>query len=485
MATDKVTENLVKFIYGTKANYSAERHAQYVYFATDTPLIHTKGMWRGVSKVILNGNMLEITTAEKDSDNSGSVTNVLTADLTAIACTATQRANWTTAYNFVKSITDDTNEPDNIINKWEEIVEFLAGIKGTTLQGIMDTKADKATKVFGSNDIKITKTDASGSVQSGDATLGSSFKVSIDHQCTTGANTYLKVTVDDTGFVNSGVTSLVESDIPTLSIGKITNLQTILDGKASQDNMISTNAPLSITGGGEIGNDPVISLNYDNATLVLGSDNKLKVGTISASQVTGLSNGYVPNTRQVIAGNGLTGGGALSADVTLSVKAYGNTISVTSNGISVLSAPKLSTARSLWGNSFDGSGSVSGDLKFVADGMSYAASHGMRIGSTYGGFIGFSKIFGKDQPDGSIAGGFTGISLGWGKDPETDVASVRINDKTLTYKGHPIYYKTSTDFTTDVRAIIAPELTSIANDFIAIGNRVTAVEKQLKWIEVS
>ena len=109
----------------------------------------------------------------------------------------------------------------------------------------------------------------------------------------------------------------------------------------------------------------------------------------------------------------------------------------------------------------------------------------MEIGSTYGGFIGFSKIFGKEQPDGSIAGGFKGISLGWGKDPETDAASMRINDKTLTYKGHPIYYKTSTDFTTDVRAIIAPELTSIANDFIAIGNRVTAVEKQLKWIEVS
>ena len=48
-----------------------------------------------------------------------------------------------------------------------------------------------------------------------------------------------------------------------------------------------------------------------------------------------------------------------------------------------------------------------------------------------------------------------------------------------------IYYKGSTDFTAGVREILAPELTSIANDFIAIGNRVTAVEKQLKWIEVS
>ena len=480
MATDKVTENLVKFAYGTKANYSAERHAQYVYFATDTPLIHTKGMWRGVSKVILNGNMLEITTAEKDSDNSGSVTNVLTADLTAIACTATQRANWTTAYNFVKSITDDTNEPDNIINKWEEIVEFLAGIKGTTLQGIMDTKADKATKVFGYNGIKITKTDASGSVQSGDATLGSSFQVSIDNQMRGG--TYTKVTVDDAGLVTVGQ-SLVESDIPTLSIGKISGLQAALNDKLPGSSEIGTLPPLS--GGAPLNEEPTISLNYDGTTLVLGSDNKLKVGTISASQVTGLSNGYVPNTRQVIAGNGLTGGGALSADVTLSVKAYGNTISVTQNGISVLSAPKLSTARSLWGNSFDGTSGVSGSLIFLGSNQSQNASLGMEISSTYGGFIGFSKILGKDQPDGSIAGGFKGISLGWGKDPETDAASVRINDSIFTYKGNPIYYKGSTDFTTGVREIIAPELTSIANDFIAIGNRVTAVEKQLKWIEVS
>ena len=480
MATDNVTNELVKFAYGTKANYSAERHAQCVYFATDTPLIHTKGMWRGVSGVSLDGYKLKITTAEKDSDNSETVYDYVEVDLTAIACTQTQRNDWNAAAAFVKSITG--TDTTDVIDHWNEVVAFLDGIKDTTLQEIMDTKADKATKVFGYNGIKIKKTDASGSVQSGDATLGSSFQVSIDNQMRGG--TYTKVTVNDAGLVTVGQ-SLVESDIPTLAIGKISGLQHALDDKVSGPNQIYTNAPLSISGEGMLKDEPTISLNYDNATLVLGSDNKLKVGTISASQVTGLSNGYVPNTRQVKAGNGLTGGGALSADVTLSVKANGNTINVSSSGISVASAPKLSTARSLWGNSFDGSAGVSGSLTFLSSNQSQNASLGMEIGSTLGGFIGFSKIFGKEQPDGSIAGGFTGISLGWGKGPETDGASVRINDKILTYKGHPIYYKGSTTFTTDVRAIIAPELTSIANDFIAICNRVTAVEKQLKWIEVS
>ena len=116
MATDNVTNELVKFAYGTKANYSAERHAQYVYFATDTPLIHTKGMWRGVSEVSLDSsNMLHITTAEKDSDNNNTVATEVKVDLTSIACTATQRANWTTAYNFVNSIIG--TDQDSVINR--------------------------------------------------------------------------------------------------------------------------------------------------------------------------------------------------------------------------------------------------------------------------------------------------------------------------------------------------------------------------------
>lgn len=478
MATEKVTENLVKFAYGTKANYDVTKYADFVYFATDKPEMHAQGMWHGVSGVSLSGNTLTITCGTKNNIDGTSTYQTVTASLAAIACTATQRANWTTAYNFVNSIMG--TDQDSVINKWQEVVDFLAGIQDITLTEIMDTKADKATKVFGFNGIKITKTNAEGSVQDGDPTLGSSFQVSIDNQMRGG--TYTKVTVNDAGLVTVGQ-SLVESDIPTLSIGKISGLQAALNDKLPGSSEIGTLAPLS--GGAPLNEEPTISLNYDGKTLVVGSDGKLKVGTISASQVTGLSNGYVPNTRQVIAGNGLTGGGALSANVTLSVKANGSTISVSSSGISVASAPKLSTARSLWGNSFNGTADVSGSLTFLGSNQSQNTSLGMEIGSTYGGFIGFSKIMGEAHPDGSIAGGFTGISLGWGKDPETDAASVRINDKIFTYKGHPIYYKGSTDFTAGVREILAPELTSIANDFIAIGNRVTAVEKQLKWIEVS
>ena len=245
MATEKVTENLVKFAYGTKANYSAERHAQYVYFATDTPLIHTKGMWRGVSGVKLDGFKLKITTAETDSDNSETVYDYVEVDLTAIACTQTQRNDWNAASAFVKSITG--KDTTDVIDHWNEVVAFLDGIKDTTLQEIMDTKADKATKVFGYNGIKIKKTNAEGSVQEGDATLGSSFQVSIDNQMRGG--TYTKVTVNDAGLVTVGQ-SLVESDIPTLSIGKISGLQGSLNNKLPGSSEIGTLPPLS--GGGPL-----------------------------------------------------------------------------------------------------------------------------------------------------------------------------------------------------------------------------------------
>lgn len=142
--------------------------------------------------------------------------------------------------------------------------------------------------------------------------------------------------------------------------------------------------------------------------------------------------GNVEGTNSVVTADGIT-----MNPSTGNLKATSFTGSLKGNAAT---ATKLKTPQNLWGNSFDGSGSVSGDLTFVADGLTFQASHGMRIGSTYGGFIGFSKIFGEAQPDGSIAGGFTGISLGWGANPETDAASVRINATKFTYKSYPILH---------------------------------------------
>lgn len=141
---------------------------------------------------------------------------------------------------------------------------------------------------------------------------------------------------------------------------------------------------------------------------------------------------------QRIAGNVEGVNGVVTADGITMNPSTGNLKATSFTGSLIgnaATATKLKTPQTLWGNSFDGSGSVSGDLKFVADGLTSEVSHGMRIGSTYGGFIGFSQILGKDG-----VGVFTGISLGWGANPETDAASVRINDTTFTYKSYPILH---------------------------------------------
>ena len=215
------TDKLVKFYYGKKS-LCAERHDDGLYFATDVPLIHSQGMWRGVSDAKLVGNELTITTGVSDV-GSEVVEHLITVDLTAIASSLQDRNNWTSAYNFVKSITED--DTDNIINKWQEIVDFLAGISGTTLADIIAIKADKSTKII------------AGVGLIGGGTLGEDVTISLGESGVS-ANTYTKVTVDKYGRVTKGAT-LVDSDIPTLQISKIQSLQSALDAKVNYSDIIN------------------------------------------------------------------------------------------------------------------------------------------------------------------------------------------------------------------------------------------------------
>lgn len=578
---ESVTNKLVKFAFGKKASYSAASHSDYVYFATDYPYVHANGMWRGVSGASLSGNTLKITTAEKDSDNSNTVNTTVSVDLSSIATTSTQRANWDTAYNFVKSITED--DTDGVINKWQEIVDFLAGIDGTTLQGIVDTKADKATKVFGLTGngglggIKVQIVKENGNTPTaGQATLGTHFRIAINNQMTTG--TYTKLTVDEFGMVTAG-TTLAASDIPTLEISKINNLQTTLNGlslnththsvkingatktiAASGGTAVDLGSYLPLTGGTVSGNITATKFigalqgNADTATklsakrkifgtdfdgsadvysstlsllgtapttataytietikggvnagkIQWGTDGKLNLlisdGTTWGDDKFGVSieatdlkfnnksvfydgstafnnvmKGYVPTTRTITAGNGLTGGGNLTADRTLTVKAADASINVSASGIKVVSAPKLTTARNLWGNSFDGSADVSGNIIHNStDDLYYWGLFDTKNTTKEKGFIGFyHNVNEMNFPN--------GIKLAYNTSSGTTDGVVFMNDNLFTYNGKPIFYQGSADFNSAITEILGP----MADDFTKLSNRVTAVETQLKWIEVS
>lgn len=143
----------VHFRYGTYAeinnsanNRTLNPHA--VYIATDKQLMYAKGAWIGVTSVTseVNQDTGEIT-LKFNYDSEGQPTgNPITCPIKGAGMTTEQKAQLETAYKFAIDI--GGTSADDIINKWQEVVDFLAGIEGGTLEGIVATKADKNTTII-------------------------------------------------------------------------------------------------------------------------------------------------------------------------------------------------------------------------------------------------------------------------------------------------------------------------------------------------
>lgn len=102
-------------------------------------------------------------------------------------------------------------DSDGIINKWNEVLAFLADVEGDNLDSMLGSFALKSTSFNAGTGLTGTlKLDGTGTF--GLAAVGIQ-------------GTYCKVTTDAYGRVTSG-DSLVEDDIPSLPISKITNLAT-------------------------------------------------------------------------------------------------------------------------------------------------------------------------------------------------------------------------------------------------------------------
>jgi hypothetical protein len=143
------------------------------------------------------------------------------------------------------------------------------------------------------------------------------------------------ITTDEFGRVIGAV------DTPILiTIDQVTGLDSSLNDKA--DKTTSIFAGTGLSGGGDLSADRTISMPYVGTAGSYGSASSVPVFTtddqgrvtsvapisvdISQSQVIGLVSdlsGKVPDSRQVIAGTGLTGGGVLTADVTISLQNVG------------------------------------------------------------------------------------------------------------------------------------------------------------------
>lgn len=131
-------------------------------------------------------------------------------------------------------------------------------------------------------------------------------------------------------YVNNGQTYKVQVSAVLNVSGVPTSRQILTTGGLTGGGDLSTNRTLSIATGG-VGYDQLAVSGVTSGTY--GSTTQIPVvtvddkGRVTAMTTVGIPSGdYVPTTRQVIAGNGLTGGGALSADVTLAVDLAGSDI---------------------------------------------------------------------------------------------------------------------------------------------------------------
>ena len=118
-----------------------------VYIATDKQLMYAKGCWIGVSSLTssVDPDTGKITLKVNYDAEGRAQGNPITCVIEGAGMTTEQKSQLATAFNFVTDIAGTS--ADNIINKWQEVVAFLAGIDGTTLEDIVATKADKTTKV--------------------------------------------------------------------------------------------------------------------------------------------------------------------------------------------------------------------------------------------------------------------------------------------------------------------------------------------------
>lgn len=302
MAISNTTK--VKFYTGEKAKYVEATHGEGIYFATDQPLIHANGVWTGVSKFELSSDSkLKITTGSKLG--SGSYSDViLSVDLSSRLPTSAQIANWNTAYNFVQDVSG-AGDTDKIINKWQEIVDFLAGIEDdSTLSGILAGKANSSVTI------------SAGTGLTGGGDLSANRTLSLAEFGTAG--TYYKVTTDAYGRVSSGETSLAISDV--------TNLQSSLNGKVPTSRKISTKNPLK--GGGALSGDLSLSLGYVSSEFKVNTSGEniglLQLNAVPLSKVTGLTDALASKlvASNIKAGDGIditTSGN----DVTIKAAIYG------------------------------------------------------------------------------------------------------------------------------------------------------------------
>lgn len=174
--------------------------------------------WVNISQNSLKPDLSGYATQEWVEGKGYALASALAAHAgdTSIHVSAADRAKWDKAASDLSSILG--SDSDTIINKWEEVVAFLATYtEADTLANLLSNKADKTVVI------------SAGAGLTGGGNLSANRTLALSASGVT-AGTYTKVAVDAYGRVTAG-TSLAASDIPALDITKVSGLQTALAAK--------------------------------------------------------------------------------------------------------------------------------------------------------------------------------------------------------------------------------------------------------------
>ena len=169
-----------------------------------------------------SGYSIPTTTKQSSWDSAVSVKHSHSNKTVLDGITSTKVTNWDSAYRWYSLITTDEETADGIINKWNEVVNFLANIAQTdTLSGIIDgintsisNEVSRAKKAEGTNASNISANKTSITTLQGYFTSGSAKKAL---QLTTARNLWGNA-FDGTGNVDGSI--VLPSD-KYISIGNI------------------------------------------------------------------------------------------------------------------------------------------------------------------------------------------------------------------------------------------------------------------------
>lgn len=157
-----------------------------------------------------SGYSIPTTTKQSSWDSAVSVKHSHSNKTVLDGITSTKVTNWDSAYRWYSLITTDEETADGIINKWNEVVNFLANIAQTdTLSGIIDgintsisNEVSRAKKAEGTNASNISANKTSITTLQGYFTSGSAKKAL---QLTTARNLWGQ-SFDGTGNVDGTLT---------------------------------------------------------------------------------------------------------------------------------------------------------------------------------------------------------------------------------------------------------------------------------------